>query len=102
MHGDRGVGAAGGGVARIGDGGGDGAVIGDGVVLHPAVVQAHVQEPPAVWRPGVTGLRRAGGQLLFVHPVEAAVEDRVTPVGGDAAHPAVGDVDVMEVVPLHV
>ena len=89
-------------IAGVADGRRHRAIIGDRVVVDGAFVEAQVDQPHAIGRPGVGRLGRAGRQLLVVHPVQAAVEDRLAPVGRQALNFAVGKGQDVQVVVLHV
>ncbi len=101
VEGCHGVRAARRGVTGIAYGGRDRSVIGEGVVVDLAVIQAQIYQQLAIGRPGVAGLSRAGGQLLRVHPIEGAVEDILASVGGEPLRLAVVDVYRVEIVVLH-
>ena len=89
-------------IAGVADGRWHGSIVGDRIVLHGGIVQAQVDHPDAIGRPGVGRLGCAGSQLLVVHPVQATLEDGLGPVRRQARDLAVDKGQDVKVVVLHV
>ncbi len=69
--------------------------------LDGLVVEAQIDQPFSVGRPGVSRLCHPGRHLLGVHPIEAPVEDGLAAVRGEPLDLTVAYPDRVQIIVLH-